>query len=72
MTGELGEADCRHGYIDDYMAWADRHGVSYLGWTWNAHDGWTCRGGPTLIRDFDGTPTGFGIGFRDHLRALAR
>lgn len=67
-----GEGDCRHGYIDDYMPWADRHGVSYLGWTWNAHGGWTCRNGPTLIRDYDGTPTGFGIGFREHLRQLAR
>jgi endoglucanase len=72
VTGELGEADCRHGYIDDYMAWADAHGASYLGWAWNAHDGWTCSGGPTLIRNFDGAPTGFGVGLRDHLRALAR
>lgn len=70
VTGELGEGDCRRTYIDDYMPWADRHGISYLGWTWNAHGGWTCRGGPTLIRDFDGTPTGFGIGFREHLRRL--
>lgn len=70
VTGELGEGDCRHGYIDDYMPWADRHGISYLGWTWNAHGGWTCRSGPALIRDFDGTPTGFGIGFREHLRRL--
>ncbi len=72
VTGEMGEGDCRHGYVDDYMPWADRRGVSYLGWTWNAHGGWTCRNGPTLIRDYDGTPTGFGIGFREHLRALAR
>jgi endoglucanase len=71
VTGELGEGDCRHRYIDDYMRWADRHRVSYLGWAWDAHGGWTCRGGPTLIRDYDGTPTGFGIGFREHLRALA-
>lgn len=72
VTGEMGEGDCRHGYIDDYMPWADRHGVSYVGWTWNAGGGWTCRNGPTLIRDYDGTPTGFGIGLREHLRALAR
>lgn len=67
-----GEGDCRHSYIDDYMRWADRHHVSYLGWTWDADGGWTCRGGPTFIRDYDGTPTGFGIGFREHPRALAR
>lgn len=72
VTGELGEGDCRDVYIDPYMRWADRHGISYLAWTWNAHGGWTCRNGPSLISDYDGTPTGFGIGFREHLRALAR
>lgn len=72
VTGEMGEGDCRHGYIDPYMRWADRHGVSYVGWTWNAHGGWTCRNGPTLIRNYDGTPTGFGIGLREHLRAIRR
>jgi len=72
VTGELGEHDCAHGYIDSYMAWADRHGVSYLGWTWNSGDGWTCQAGPTLIRDYNGTPTGYGVGLRNHLHALAR
>lgn len=72
VSGEIGEGDCAHRYIDPYMRWADRHGVSYLAWAWDAHGGWTCGGGPTLITDYDGTPTGFGIGFRDHLRALAR
>ena len=72
VTGEMGEGDCRHTYIDPYMAWADRHGVSYLGWTWDTHGGWTCRGGPSLITNYDGSPTGFGIGLRDHLRMLAR
>lgn len=71
VTGELGEGDCRDTYIGPYMHWADRHGVSYLAWTWNAHGGWTCRSGPSLIKDYDGTPTGFGVGFREHLRSLA-
>jgi hypothetical protein len=71
VTGELGEGDCRHTYIDPYMRWADRHGVSYLGWAWDASRYWTCRGGPSLIEDYDGTPSPFGIGLREHLRALA-
>jgi endoglucanase len=70
VTGELGEGDCRDSYIDGYMPWADRHGVSYLAWAWDAHGGWTCAAGPSLIKDYDGTPTAFGIGFREHLRAL--
>jgi endoglucanase len=71
VTGELGETDCRHRYIDPYMRWADREGISYLGWTWNADDGWTCKGGPTLISDYAGTPTPFGVGLRNHLHRIA-
>jgi endoglucanase len=72
VTGELGETDCRRHYINPYMRWADRHGISYLGWAWDAGPGWTCRGGPSLIKDFSGTPTRFGVGLRNHLRQLAR
>jgi endoglucanase len=72
VTGELGEGDCKHRYIDGYMRWADLHGISYLGWAWNTDNGWTCRGGPSLIRDYSGRPTNFGIGFREHLKELAR
>jgi endoglucanase len=68
ITGELGENDCAHGYIDQYMSWADAHGISYLGWTW---DTWDCSNGPALITNYNGTPTAFGIGFRDHLAALS-
>ncbi|MGI8863075.1 MAG: glycoside hydrolase family 5 protein [Solirubrobacteraceae bacterium] len=74
IFGELGETDCRHGYIDAMMSFADAHGLGYLGWTWDAvaPGGWSCTGGPSLISDYRGTPTGFGVGFRDHLRALGR
>jgi endoglucanase len=71
VTSELGEGDCRDDYIDPYMRWADRHRVSYIGWTWDAHGGWSCRSGPSLISGYDGAPTPFGRGFRDHLRTLA-
>jgi hypothetical protein len=72
LFGELGETDCRHGYIDQLLRFADAHGIGYLGWTWDAVSpgGWSCSGGPSLIADYRGTPTGFGVGFRDHLRAL--
>jgi hypothetical protein len=68
VMGELGETDCSDGYIEQMMPWADRHGISYLGWAWNVA---SCTGEPALISSYDGTPTAFGIGFRDHLRALA-
>jgi Cellulase (glycosyl hydrolase family 5)/Cellulose binding domain/Abnormal spindle-like microcephaly-assoc'd, ASPM-SPD-2-Hydin len=71
VTGELGENDCAHGFIDQYMAWADSQGVSYLGWTWDSTaSGWSCSSGPALIADYTGTPTGFGIGLEQHLLAL--
>jgi hypothetical protein len=73
VFGELGETDCGHGYIDTMMGFADAHGISYLGWAWDAvaQGGWTCTGGPSLILDYSGTPTAYGVGFRDHFRALA-
>jgi hypothetical protein len=49
------------------MKWFDDRGLSYLGWTWNT---WDCSSGPSLISNYDGTPTSYGIGLRDHLRAL--
>ena len=67
VSGEIGENDCAHSFIDTYMAWADSAGVSYLGWTW---DTWDCKSGPALISSYDGTPTAFGIGLRDHLASL--
>ena len=44
VTGEIGEDDCAHAFVDRYMQWADDAGVSYLGWAWNT---W---GEPTLAR----------------------
>ncbi len=72
VFGELGEIDCRHSYIDSLMAFADRHGIGYLGWAWDAvaPGSWSCKGGPSLITGYGGTPTAFGIGLRDHLRRL--
>jgi len=67
VTGELGENDCAHGFVDTYMPWADAAGISYLGWTW---DTWNCNSGPALITAYDGTPTAFGAGFRAHVVSL--
>jgi hypothetical protein len=72
VTGEFGESGCTDGYALSYMAWADAHGVSYLGWAWDATDsGWTCSGGPSLIVNYAGTPTAYGVGLQSHLAALA-
>lgn len=67
VAGEIGENTCGHAFIDRVMAWFDARALSYLGWTWNT---WNCSSGPALITSYDGTPTAFGTGLRDHLRAL--
>ncbi|MFD0277406.1 cellulase family glycosylhydrolase [Kitasatospora sp. NPDC127111] len=67
VAGEIGENTCDHAFVDRVMKWSDDRGLSYLGWTWNT---WDCSSGPALISGYDGTPTAFGLGLRDHLRAL--
>jgi hypothetical protein len=72
VTGEFGESGCTDGYAISYTRWADAHGVSYLGWAWDATDsGWNCAGGPSLIVNYSGVPTAYGVGLKDHLAALA-
>jgi hypothetical protein len=67
VTGELGQRDCGHGFIDGYMDWADAHGVGYLGWAWNPVD---CGAFPALITDWGGAPSNFGVGLQTHLAAV--
>ncbi len=67
ITTELGENDCAHSFIDPLMNWLDSKGVGYLAWTWNT---WDCKGGPSLISNYDGTPTSYGVGFKDHLAQI--
>jgi endoglucanase len=67
VTGELGQDNCSGDFINTYMNWADSKGISYLGWTWNT---WNCSTGPALISSYDGTPTAFGLAFRNRLQQL--
>jgi hypothetical protein len=78
VIGEVGELDCGYGLINgtglprpqpSLLDWADAHGVSYLAWSWIAGD---CAGEPALISDYDGTPTAYGTGIRNHLLSQAR
>jgi endoglucanase len=63
VFGELGEKDCSSAFVEPVMQWADEHGFSYLAWAWNAS---SCSGFPSLVSNYDGTPTAFGRGFREH------
>jgi hypothetical protein len=73
VTGEFGEDDCATQYSTAFMRFADAAGVSYLGWTWDAISpgGWSCAGGPSLIDNYGGTPSGEGVALHAHLASLA-
>jgi hypothetical protein len=75
LISELGEDDCTHSFVDEVMTLADETGIGYLPWSWGEW-GANCEGGPlrgpvndggpNLIRNYDGTPTSYGVGVRDH------
>lgn len=71
VTGELGESDCTHGFVDRYMQFADANGISYLGWSWSIETNCHTQTAMALITDWAGTPSSSGIGLRNHLAALA-
>lgn len=70
VLGEVGETDCATGFVTDLLRWSTAHGVSTFGWAWNAAPDPCGAGGPSLVRDYDGTPTVWGSAVRDHYRSL--
>src|SRR5258708_4358072 len=52
-------------YIEKLMPWADAHGIGYLAWTWETRGDYQ-----SLISNYDGTPTTYGLGFKNYLAAL--
>jgi hypothetical protein len=68
VAGEIGENDCSDDYINTLMPWLDAHQSGYLGWAWTAD--FACTSGPSLITNYNGTPTAYGVGLKDHLATL--
>jgi endoglucanase len=73
VVGEVGEFDCAHGFVDPFLAWADTSGASYLAWSWSLEPCGSANytAGPSLISDWNGTPTAYGQGFKDHVASLS-
>ena len=69
IAGEIGETDCTSSYVDPLMAWMNQMGISYLAWAWTTSA--SCGGYPSLITDYDGTPTAYGAGVEANLQAVA-
>ena len=67
-TGETYDASsCGSRHITTFLNWADRHGVGYVAWAWDAS-----RNCHALITNYAGTPrSGYGRAVRAHLRARA-
>ena len=75
ITGELGENDCNSDYVTPLMQWLDQHEISYLAWEWNTYEYvvrsffshfFCCSSGPSLISNYDGTPTNYGAGVQKY------
>jgi Cellulase (glycosyl hydrolase family 5)/Ricin-type beta-trefoil lectin domain-like len=65
IIGELGENDCpSSSFISGLMSWADQHGIGYLAWAWANY---AC---PSLLTNYNGTPTGYGQGFKNHMLSV--
>jgi hypothetical protein len=71
VIGEFGEFDCAGGLINgssihqgNLLDFADAHGISYLAWSWIVA---SCTSEPSLISDYNGTPTAYGAVVRAHL-----
>lgn len=72
LATEVGDRNARGtqgaAFLENFLPWADRHNVSYMGWTWNVWD----HPDNVLIRDVSGTPTdGYGLYFKQHLTCRA-
>ena len=63
IATEFGQKACSNTFVERFMTWADRAGVSYLAWAWNPSG---CSA-PSLIRSWDGQPTLSGAFVRAHL-----
>jgi len=79
VIGEVGEHDCNHGLIDgtalsptqpSLLDWSDQHDIGYLAWSWISNGGGNCAAEPSLITDYVGTPSNYGIGIKNHLLSL--
>jgi len=67
IAGEIGENDCADVYVDPLMSFLDSNGGNYLAWAWDTYD---CSSFPSLISDYSGTPTAYGMGYYNHLVGL--
>jgi hypothetical protein len=65
---EVGVDNCDPVFLNALLGWLEAHQTGYLGWTWDTW-GTTC-GSITLISNYNGTPTTYGLIYKNYLAAL--
>lgn len=68
VEGEGLDSNCTHKLSDQFLPWADAHGVSYTLWAWFVGN---CSSEPSLISNYNGTATNYGVGLKTHLSGMA-
>ena len=67
LVTETGTDTCDSVWWNSFLTWLDNHQTSYLAWTW---DPWgTACSALSLITDYSGTPTAYGLLYKNHLAA---
>lgn len=73
IAGEIGENDCKAGFINQLMHWLDAHNGSYLAWAWITQT--DCGSGPSLLgfdlSDYSGVPSTYGQAIKTYFLARA-
>jgi endoglucanase len=79
IVSEFGSYDCRTGYVDSVLDYADRNGLSWMAWAWKAPEPWESASQarpedpicsfPMLITDWAGTPSQMGRAIRSRLQS---
>ena len=73
IATEIGTNSCSATFLNTLMSWLDGKGIGYLAWQWQGPPGsWysTACSEITLISDFTGTPTTYGLIYKQHLAIL--
>ena len=64
LTGEMGDRTCARLHRPVHGVGGRAGDWLHSAWAWNPQ---ACNTFPALITNFDGTPTAFGQGLKDHL-----
>ncbi|WP_078599937.1 glycoside hydrolase family 5 protein [Streptomyces violens] len=68
VVTEIGQRGCRDTFLRPMLRHLATRAAGYLAWAWSTSG--TCSSTPSLITDYNGTPTSYGLGLKQHLTDL--